>query len=109
GDRYDLKGKITGQASTGDLLSLIPILTSRLPGNVAVCKDNAEYRAARSFLCGFADMTSGAPGSACDMVSVGIGFDAAPAQIGPTVDEVIVPICPPDTDPRGDSCVDADK
>ncbi len=74
-----------------------------------ICTDNGlAYSTAKSAICSDADiLVDGTqPKSApCDALSIGLGFTAEPAILGPIADAGAgTPGCPPATDPANDSC-----
>jgi hypothetical protein len=74
-----------------------------------ICTDSGySYSVAKSTICNDADiLVDGTqPKSApCDALSIGLGFTADPAVIGPIADAgAVTDGCPPATDPANDSC-----
>lgn len=74
---------------------------------IAICTNDAFYKTGRGQLCALPDITveAASPTTPCDALSVGVGFQAAPANLGPLVaTPVQTPGCPKETDPQFDSC-----
>jgi hypothetical protein len=87
-------------------------MTSLSPAGFALCTDNALYPSIRDWMCSFLDLTSAATDGAlprCDMLSVALGFETAPAKIGAVIDEPPAPkLCPKESDPAVQAC-DVDR
>jgi hypothetical protein len=102
------KGVVTGKAPMRDVTGLIPIMTSNLPGGTPLCADGPLFPTIRDWMCGFPDLTaapSSDPRPRCDMLSVAMGFETAPAKIGAVIDEPPPPkLCPKETDPAEQGC-----
>jgi len=76
-------------------------------GGMPLCTDQALYQILKPELCKYVDIetTVGGPTQPCDAISLGIGFEADPAQIGSIYVSEGTPItCAPGTDPADDTC-----
>ncbi len=104
--KFELRGLVTGRAKMSDVMGLVPTMTSSFPG-IIVCTNDALYVNIRNWMCSFFDLSSSssATNPECDMMSVALGFEAAPVRIGAAVDEPQPPrLCPPETDPINERC-----
>jgi hypothetical protein len=108
------KGEIAGRLHVDALLNQTdrypdPLNLRDLP---PICMDSASYQTFRSLICGFVDIhaTLASPTLPCDALSVGIGFTASQARLGPIyrlppladrcpgepADSCFIPFPPPD-------------
>jgi hypothetical protein len=105
---WDVKnGLISGKASAGGLLNLIPRITSEVVGQ-PLCTDNPNYGTVKRFMCTQMDLQLPGPSNApteCNAASFAVAFETAPAGLG-VVAELPDrgPLCPPATDPERDDC-----
>jgi len=105
--KFELRnGLIAGRSAMRDVLGLIPVMTKALPTMMALCTDSPLYPTISDFICTYPDLSIGNnPASDCDMMSVAIGFDTAPAKVGSVVAVTPPqPLCPPETDPATQPC-----
>jgi hypothetical protein len=74
----------------------------------ALCTDHPVYELMKNAVCSVADITAGVSGptAECDALSFAVGFEAEHAQLGTVFDAPPADPypCPPETDPRTDSC-----
>jgi hypothetical protein len=99
------EGVIAGRWKMEDIFQTLS--QYRDQGGMPICTDNALYGLVKSKFCDVLDIFSsvGTPTVACDSVSLGIGFTAFPAVLGPIVDPpAATPGCPMATDPASDGC-----
>ena len=106
GDGYALtKGLIVFRWKTKDVFYALSSYRDEV-GN-PICTDSPFYKTGVSQLCSLPDITveAVAPTEACTALSVGIGFEASPAEIGVfTPSAGNSPGCPAATDPANDDC-----
>ena len=98
---------LSGASATNSLLGVVPHIGYLLFG-ISFCTDNkANYPKVKRFLCESADLPAalGDPSSACTVTSQGAHIETSAANLGPIVAPPPIPTpCPPETDPRNDSC-----
>lgn len=99
------KGIIAGRWRNSDVFTMLSAL--RDGSGSPICQGQLLYNTLKGKICGNTDIRSelGSPTDPCDAVSMGIGFEADPAQLG-TVEEPPTPLpgCPDATDPIHDAC-----
>jgi hypothetical protein len=99
---------LSGTTPTNRLLGVVPHIAYVLFG-ITFCTDNqANYPKVKRFLCESSDLPAtlgDPPSSACEATSMGARMETRPASLGPVVPPPPIPSpCPPETDPRQDSC-----
>lgn len=99
------KGIIAGRWRNADVF---PMLSALRDGTGApICQGQLLYDTLKDKICSNTDIRStlGSPTDPCDALSMGIGFEADPAQLG-TVDAPPMPLpgCAPEDDPILDAC-----
>jgi hypothetical protein len=99
------EGVLTGRWALADFFGVVGKFTAN---GEPICTDSQLYGPVKEIVCNYADIHSGVSGSAapCDAMSFGMGFEAEPALLGVIVDTGGGEgnVCPPGTDPAGDSC-----
>jgi hypothetical protein len=107
GGKWSLRdGVLTGRWKTTDIFSMMSAF--RLAGGLPICTDDMLYGVVKDKICNLRDIFSGVgtPTTACDSLSLALGFDADPVKVSPMVAEppMVPPGCSPQTDPANDSC-----
>lgn len=80
-------GVIQGREPGEDILTQFQLFRSPIPPYNYLCRDDPSYLVLQTQICNFLDIRR-APGDdnkslACDAVSIGFGFTAIPANLGP--------------------------
>lgn len=100
------EGVLAGRWSEEDVFASLS--TFRGQGGLLICTNSLYYQPVKSRVCSARDILTDAilPASTpCDALSIGIGFEADPAQLGPVVPAAEpTPGCPPESDPVNDFC-----
>jgi hypothetical protein len=99
---------MSGMTKTNSLLGVVPPIGYVLFG-IKFCTDNkANYPKVKRFLCESSDLPAtlgDPPSTSCTVTSAGAKMVMSPANLGPVVAPPPIPTpCPPETDPRNDSC-----
>jgi hypothetical protein len=98
------EGVLAGRWKVADFFAM---LGSLVADDQALCTDNLVYAMVKNTLCEYPDVASGqvGPTTPCDALSLGMGFEAEPARLGPVwwPPSDLAP-CPPATDPANDHC-----
>jgi hypothetical protein len=97
-------GLLVGRWGLVDALSIAPRF--RVDGE-PICTDHTVYPLLKNAVCSVADITAGVsgPSAECDAMSFGVAFEAEQAQLGTVVETPPEQYpCPPETDPRLDTC-----
>ena len=85
-------GRIAGRWSTRSVLTALAAVQDPFKRNGFLCGDSGTYQSIKPQICQSADiMTSGkaqGTGQKCNAISIGIGFEAIEAQLGPLADPV---------------------
>lgn len=106
GSSYGLRnGIIAGRWRNVDVFTMLSALRD---GNGSpICQGQLIYNTLKGKICGHTDIRSalGSPTDPCDAISVGIGFEADPAQLGFVAEPPPpLPGCSDETDPIHDAC-----
>ncbi len=98
-------GVLSGRMGIAEMFRHVPEVTQLLLSQT-LCIDNPNYARIKTYFCSFADVRADAKatGGDCDGLSLGVGFDAAPANLGKVVIPTPVPGCPPATTTNNDTC-----
>ncbi|MBI5538199.1 MAG: hypothetical protein HY898_36090 [Deltaproteobacteria bacterium] len=107
GSAWELhEGNIAAVWTLEDIFSQLGYLTI---SGISMCADpkNQIYQAVKSMICKHTDIyrSRGTPTTACDSLSLGIGFDAVPAKLGaltPVTGKTMT--CSDAENPANDSC-----
>jgi hypothetical protein len=107
GSAWELQeGNIAAVWTLDDIFAQLGYMTI---SGIKLCADpkNQIYLAVKSMICKHTDIyrSRGTPTTACDSLSLGLGFDAVPAMFGSVTPPVqkTTP-CPADQNPANDSC-----
>ena len=88
GSSYRLdNGVLAGRWATAKLLASLGATSNPLPPGGFICPGTAFYNTVKSYICKgadiFVDPTATDPTQPCDAISIGMGFTAYPAVLGP--------------------------
>jgi hypothetical protein len=82
-------GQVAGRITSHSILSLISLLFDPVSPTMNICGTDPTYTTVRQAVCGALDIASDSlkdnTGAPCDAISVGFGFEAFPARLGPPV------------------------
>lgn len=98
-------GVLSGRMEISEMFRHVPEVTQLLLSQT-LCIGNPNYARIKTYFCSFADVRADAKktGGECDGLSIGVGFDGAPAKLGKVIVPTPVPACPPATTTKNDTC-----
>ncbi|MBI4951254.1 MAG: hypothetical protein HY908_04420 [Myxococcales bacterium] len=99
------EGIVAARIAESDLFAAVS--SYRDDNGLPLCTDGLFYATAKSIVCNGRDILSGlgGPSMPCDALSLAVGFESDPAELGPVLPTAPpATLCPPGTDPATDTC-----